>query len=135
MANKVRGSEPIDSRGDYPIFVSRVFSAYAKMIKDGLADDKELGDVYFDMLEEEKKYVADIIRDTEYDPRGDYMIQSHIHEKVGYYFGRDYYFANPSKNPGRWNTHAYHGWLKPEILRKRGPMQIIGRAESEDPKE
>jgi hypothetical protein len=105
--------------GDYPIFISTINSIWAGVDE----PDMTYGDFYLSQLKEKYPEAAELVEKSPYDLRGKHRFPINVHDIVGGWFGRKYYFESGQfvhdGPPGGWRKHAHQG-LSSEYV-KNGP--------------
>lgn len=97
--------------GDYPIFISAVNTLWAR----NTDPDTTYGDFYLAQLEAKYPEAAELVRNSRWNPAGQKNIAINVHELVGGYFGRRYYFESGALfkaggiPPGGWRKYAHTG--------------------------
>jgi len=95
--------------GDYLNFIEGVNDLWA------LNTDKDLkyGDFYLAQLEAKYPEAAELARNSRWNPAGKHRFANNVHDLVGGYFGRRYYFDSGAfmlgGPAGGWRKHARTG--------------------------
>ena len=111
-------SDPIIDKeyGDYPIFISTINSIWAGADKPDMA----YGDFYLSQLKERYPEAAELVEKSPYDLRDKDRFPNNVHDIVGGWFGRKYYFESGqfARNgpPGGWRKYSLQG-LSNEYVR------------------
>jgi|688.fasta_scaffold77473_2 hypothetical protein len=90
--------------GDYPIFISSLNSLWAH----NTDPDLKYGDFYLAELERQHPEAAQLVKDSPFEVVGKNSFPKNVHDLVGGYFGRKYYFES-----GEFATHGLKtSWRK-----------------------
>lgn len=95
--------------GDYPIFISSLNSLWAH----NTDPDLMYGDFYLAELEKQHPEAAQLVKNSPFKVTGRNYFPNNVHDLVGGYFGRKYYFESGQfATHGKissWRKHAHQG--------------------------